>query len=474
MTNGNSEKEVLKEKILVIDDEPQVTQFLAEIVARQGFEPRISGNGHDALEIAVAEPCAVAIVDIMMPGLGGMETIRRLKEVDADLEVIVFTGYPSIDSSIEAIEQRVFGYLTKPSDRHVIVRMVERAAERRRLILENRRLMATLERERDHLRDEVTAAKRGIERRLEASDALIGKSKGICEVRHFIAQVAPTDLAVLILGESGVGKDVVARLIHESSGRDPNAFIKINCPTIPEALLESELFGHEPGAFTGATKSKPGRFKLASGGTVFLDEIGDLPLNLQAKLLQAIEDKCFTPLGGTEAVKVDFRIIAATNAPIKTLIAESRFRSDLFYRLNDYAIHLPPLRRRKEDIPLLAEHFLSVYGKKFKRPAMDLSPAVLSFLTKEDWPGNVRELESFIRRFVLEDGSKTTLERLQREADAKPAPAKVAEKVRQTEKDAILTALAEARWNRRRAAELLGISYSSLRRRISKYNLAMP
>jgi len=471
MAKINGHEEMTQEIILLVDDEKQVIDFLSEIIFRAGLEARTAGNGYEALKIAKAEQCAVAVVDLKMPGLSGIETIRSLKEMDPNMEIIVFTGYPSLDSSLAAIEQRVFAYLSKPSDRQVILRMVERALERRRLVLENRKLLSMLRIERDQLQDEVRAAKRGIENRLETSDSLVGKSDGMRKVRHFVAQVAPTDLAVLILGESGTGKDVVARLIHELSGRDPHAFVKINCPAIPESLLESELFGHEPGAFTGAENSKPGRFKLASGGTVFLDEIGDLPLRLQAKLLQAIEDKCFTPLGSAETINVDFRIIAATNAPIQELIAEKKFRPDLFYRLDDYSIHLPPLRHRTEDIPLLVDYFCRIYSLKFKCPGVEMPSETMSRLVQHEWPGNVRELESFVRRFVLEGGSDACLELPTKVDSPNPSPSGTAEAVRKTEIDGILSALNETRWNRRKAAELLGMSYSSLRRRIAKYNL---
>jgi DNA-binding NtrC family response regulator len=460
-----------QEIVLLVDDEKQVTKFLHDIITREKLKSIVAHNGLEALRIAEAEDCAVAIVDLKMPGLSGIDTIRKLKENDPDIEIIVFTGYPSLDSSLAAIESRVFGYLPKPADRHVILGMVGRALERRRLVLENRKLLSMLRIERDQLRDQVTAAKRGIENRLESSNSLVGKSEGIRKVRHFVAQVAPTDLAVLILGESGTGKDVVARLIHENSGRKPNAFVKINCPAIPDSLLESELFGHEPGAFTGAQNSKPGRFRMASGGTVFLDEIGDLPIKLQAKLLQAIEDKCFTPLGGSETVKVDFRIIAATNAPIQDLIAEKRFRSDLFYRLDDFSIKLPPLRERKDDIPVLASHFCRRYGFQFKCPDIEIPPDSMAVLKKHDWPGNIRELESVIRRFVLEGGSGNCLELLQEDISSEAVCQKASDAVRKTEIAAILTALTETRWNRKKAAIKLGMSYSSLRRRIAKYDL---
>ena len=410
-------------------------------------------------------------MDLKMPGLNGIETIQRLGEIDPDMEVIVFTGYPSFDSSLAAIEHHVFAYLSKPASRHVILRMVERALERRRLIVENRTLIEQLRIERNHLRDEVTAAKRGIEHNLEASTAFVGKSDGIRKVKHFMAQVAPTNLTVLILGESGTGKDVVARLIHESSGRNSNAFVKINCPAIPEALLESELFGHEPGAFTGAENRKPGRFKLASGGTVFLDEIGDLPLKLQAKLLQVVEDKCFTPLGSTETITVDFRIIAATNAPIKTLIAKKQFRSDLFYRLNEYSITIPALRRRNEDIPLLIRHFCNIYSKEFNRPGFEIQHEEMSLLVKRQWPGNVRELEAVLWRFTLDGDWLSMGETVEITPIHSHDPEPVVNVVRRAEEEAIITALNKTKWNRRKAADLLGMNYSSLIRRIAKYGL---
>ena len=462
---------MVQEKILVVDDETQVSTFLAETLTRAGMSVRVANNGYDALNIAESESCSVAIVDLKMPGLSGIETIQRLKETNHDMETIIFTGNPSLESSLAAIEHQVFGYLSKPVERHVLLRMVERAIERRQLVVENRKLLTRVQAERDRLREEVVAAKRGIEHTLEGSNSLIGNSDAIRKVRHFVAQVAPTNLTVLILGESGTGKDVVARLIHELSGRDPNAFVKINCPAIPEALLESELFGHESGAFTGAESKKPGRFKLASGGTVFLDEIGDLPLKLQAKLLQAIEDKCFTPIGSGATIKVDFRILAATNIPINRLTDNKLLRQDLFYRLNEYSITIPPLRRRNEDIPLLVRHFCDIYTKDFNSPDFEIPPEVVSFLVKEQWPGNVRELETVIRRSVLDGDCSSIMESLETTLIKKRNSAPAVDVVRRAEIKAILTALDKTKWNRRRAAKLIGISYSSLRRRIAKYNL---
>ena len=463
---------MLQGRILVVDDEIKACTFLAEIFSRAGLDVRFAHNGLAALKLAESEDFSAAIVDLKMPGLSGIETIGFLKEIDSDMEVIVFTGYPSLDSSLAAIKHHVFAYISKPADRYVIVGLVARALERRRLIVENRHLVEQLRIERDRLHEEVSAAKRGIEHHLAASKVFVGKSDGIRKVRHFVAQVAPTDLAVLILGESGTGKDVVARLIHEASGRDPDAFVKINCPAIPEGLFESELFGHAPGAFTGGGNGNPGQLKMAAGGTVFLDEIGELPFKLQSKLLQVIEDKCFTPLGSSGSTEVDLRIIAATNAPLKMLIDQNRFRSDLFYRLNDYAIELSPLRHRRQDIPELIHHFCSIYSRKFHRTDVEIPDEILTLATQKRWPGNVRELEAFIRRFVLDGDKARALEFLNsRVSSLETLPQSAAGVVRKAEIDAVLDALVKTRWNRRKAAELLGMSYSSLRRRIAKYDL---
>ena len=471
MQKENNHDNITQQRILVVDDETQVSTVLAEIISRGGLDVRIADNGYDALVFAESEPCSAAIVDLKMPGLSGIETIQRLRKIDPDMEIIVLTGCASLESSLAAIEQHVFAYLSKPADRYTILRMVERALERRRLIVENRMLVEQLRIERDRLRNEVVAAKRGIERSLEISNTFVGKSDGIRQVKHFMARVAPTGLAVLIQGETGTGKGVVAWLIHELSGRDPNTFVKINCPAIPEALLESELFGYEPGAFTGAEGRKPGRFKLASGGTVFLDEIGDLPLKLQAKLLQVIEDKCFTPIGGTETITVDFRIIAATNGSLEALIAKKQFRADLFYRLNEYSITIPPLCRRTDDIPLLIKHFCDIYGKEFNRPNFEIRDEDVSRLVRRQWPGNVRELAAAIRRFAVDGDEPSMHEATEVTPIYTHGPDAVVNVVQRAEVKAIITALDKTEWNRRKAADQLGMNYSSLIRRIAKYGL---
>lgn len=458
------------DKVLVVDDEPEIHELISKLLSCDGFVVVAASNGPACLEMAKKEDFSVAIVDLKMSGLSGLETIQYLKEIHPDTELIVFTGYPSLESCLDAVHKQIFDYICKP-DFATLQRAVQHASERRRLIIANRELMRKLEIERNRLRQEVTAAKRVIERRLNESRVLVGKAEQIKQIRHFVTQVAPSDMTVLILGESGTGKDVVARLIHESSGRDPKAWVKINCPAIPGTLLESELFGYESGAFTGAQGRKPGQFELASGGTVFLDEIGDIPLALQGKLLQVIEQKSFTRVGGSKTIEVDVRIIAATNAPIEKMVAEGRFRPDIFYRIKEYLIEMPPLRRRSEDIPLLVQHFLDLYGAKYGHPDLKISREALSVFIQYQWPGNVRELESAIRRIALDANEKSVLEALKAPGNIKDTSHPVAEAVRDTEVQAMLGALSDAGWNRRKAAETLGISYSSLRRRISKYHL---
>jgi transcriptional regulator with GAF, ATPase, and Fis domain len=302
---------------------------------------------------------------------------------------------------------------------------------------------------------------------------LVGESQAIALVRQQIAEVTPTNMTVLIRGESGTGKGVVAKMIHESSARgSQGALVKINCPAIPETLLESELFGHEAGAFTDAKGRKPGRFELAHGGSVFLDEIGEIPPNIQVKLLQVIEHKEFQRIGGSSTIHVDARILAATNASLEQMIAAGQFRADLFYRLNEYCIHLPPLRERVEDIPLLVQHFLNLYGEEFGRSGLSLSSELMALLMRAPWYGNVRELESVIRRYALTGREESIRALLCPGAGERRSGGGVErETLRQSEIQAIMSALTEARWNQRRAAATLGISYSALRRRIEKYGL---
>lgn len=461
-----------QEKILIVDDEPQVRGVLESFFHFHQFEVTSVSDGSASLEMVAREDFALAIVDLEMPGIPGMEVVRLLKKQRPDIEIIIFTGNPSFESSQFAVHEHVSDYVCKPCHMPMMLKIVQRALEHRRLILDNRRLLQQLENERNQLEQEVISAQRAVEHRLRQSPSFLGKSAKAEEIRHQIAKVAPSRVNVLLLGESGTGKDVIAQLIHESSGRDPEAFVKVNCPAIPESLLESELFGHEAGAFTGAMKRKPGRFELASGGTIFLDEIGDLPFNLQSKLLQAVEQKQFYSVGGKKPSKIDVRIIAATNAPLSDMIQGGKFRADLYYRLSEYTIEIPPLRERKEDILLLADHFLTEYKKQFDCPEREYSSEARSQLEEHYWPGNIRELQSIVRRFALTGWQESLRDNTV--PTVIPVPAGQVDLLPQLgdgDLQLIRSTLVQLQWNRRKAAEKLGMSYSTLRRRISQYNL---
>ncbi|MCX7049120.1 MAG: sigma-54 dependent transcriptional regulator [Candidatus Sumerlaeota bacterium] len=474
------------EKILIVDDEPLVGEVLQSYFSANSFDVAVAINGEHALELAGKTEYSVAIVDLMMPGISGTEVMQRLHKMWPSTEVIIYTANPSFESSVEAIHEQAFDYICKPGELSLILQVVRRALERRRLILENRELVKQLAAKQQQLEQEVTAAKHVIELTLRNSPIFIGCSAAIGEIRRQVASVAPSTMNILLLGESGTGKDVIAHLIHQVSGREAHALVKVNCPAIPESLLESELFGHEAGAFTGALKRKPGRFELASGGTLFLDEIGDIPFALQSKLLQSVEQKQFYSVGGKSIIHADARIVAATNAPLGQLVEQNRFRADLYYRLNEYTISIPPLRERKEDIPILVDHFVEDFSKQFSNSVRSFTSEQREHLLNHCWPGNVRELKSVIRRFVLtgqmEFISHSQLRSVKVEAAFSPpeslyVPEQVGGAPRLDKKNGdeiehlTLKALVEVQWNRRKAAKKLGISYSTLRRRIEHYEL---
>ena len=478
------------ETALVIDDDSTVRDTLREILLSRGIPCDVARDGHEGLALARKRTYCVAIVDEQMPGLSGLETIRKLKALDNDIEVIIYTAYPSLDKLRDGVREQVFDFLVKPADVATLMGRVRNALERRRLILHNRELTQHLTKGPPRFKTRPDPLRNNI--------VLVGQSEAARGVRHAAESVGRTDMTVLILGESGSGKDVVASLIHHYSGRDPNLMVKINCPAIPETLLESELFGHEAGAFTSADRQRLGMFEIANGGTLFLDEIGDLPIGLQAKLLQAIEKKQFRRLGSNKAIESDVRIIAATNAPVEKMIAEGTFRPDLFYRLNEYAIHVPPLRKRMEDVPLLAEYFLRQFRDAYDSAPPSIPPDVANLMQTYTWPGNVRELRTIIKRFVM-DGEpafirQTLSARIQEQGKSLPPPAAPAQpeakpeepdvfdsdfesdpllgcSLERLEAEAIRQALQQTCWNRRKAAELLGIGYYSLRRRIDKYDI---
>src|ERR1700722_15432387 len=372
-----------KGTILVVDDEEIMREILETLLTRDGYDVRLASSGTEGLELARAVPFDAAIVDIMMPGLDGIATLDELKRIDEDLNVIIITAYASVESAISAMKAGAFDYITKPFKNDEVVVVVRNAMERRRLLNENRNL------------------RQNIQERYHKFANIIGRSARMRQVFDLIIQAAPSRSTILIQGESGTGKELVARAIHANSSRSERSFVAVNSGNLPAELLESTLFGHVRGAFTGAVSPKKGLFDLADRGSIFFDEIGTVPLETQAKLLRVIQERDFMRLGGMETIKVDVRIIAATNVDLRQMMEEGKFREDLFYRLHVISIRLPPLRDRKDDIPLLLHHFLEKYGEENKKIALEVTPEAMDLLSEYDWPGNVRELENVVERAVV-------------------------------------------------------------------------
>src|SRR5947208_8997893 len=372
-----------KGTILVVDDEEIMREILETLLTREGYEVRLAASGQEGLDLARALPFDAAIVDIMMPGLNGIEALEELKRIDEDLAVIIITAYGSIESAIAAMKGGAFDYITKPFKNEEVLVVVRNAIERRRLVHENRTL------------------RQNIQERYHKFANIIGRSPKMRQVFDLIIQAAPSRSTILIQGESGTGKELVARAIHANSSRSDRSFVTVNSGNLPPDLIESTLFGHVKGAFTGAVYPKKGMFDLADKGSIFFDEIGNVPIETQAKLLRVIQERDFMRLGGMETIKVDVRIIAATNQDLRQMMEEGKFREDLFYRLHVISIQLPPLRDRLDDIPLLVHNFLQKYGEENRKTGLELSPEALDLLTQYDWPGNVRELENVIERAVV-------------------------------------------------------------------------
>src|SRR6187431_698360 len=369
--------------ILVIDDEEIMREILETLLTREGYTVRLASSGAEGLELARAMPFDLAVVDIMMPGLDGIATLDELKRIDEDLAVIIITAYASVESAISAMKTGAFDYITKPFKNDEVLVVVRNAMERRRLVNENRNL------------------RQNMQERYHKFANIIGRSPRMRQVFDLIIQAAPSRSTILIQGESGTGKELVARAIHANSSRSDRAFVTVNSGNLPPDLLESTLFGHVKGAFTGAVYPKKGMFDLADKGSIFFDEIGNVPLETQAKLLRVIQERDFMRLGGMDTIKVDVRIIAATNCDLREMVEDGRFREDLFYRLHVISIYLPPLRERKDDIPVIAHHFLAKYSEENRKPGLEITAAALDLLMEYDWPGNVRELENVIERAVV-------------------------------------------------------------------------
>lgn len=368
------------DEILIVDDDRQLAQSFEKLLSREGYAVNVATSGEEALQMIHHHLPALVITDIRLPGMTGLEAFKALRKIDPKLPVIIMTAFGTTDTAIEATKLGAFDYVLKPFEIPDMLLMVTQALETGRL-MRSRVLMDQTE--------------------ITTEDAIIGRSKAMNEIYKAIGRVAPTDATVLIRGESGTGKELVARAVYQHSLRANKPFLVINCVAIPETLLESELFGYEKGAFTGAANRRIGKIEQAHGGTIFLDEIGDMPMSIQAKILRLLQEKSIERLGGREPIGVDVRIIAATNRNLEAAMEESRFREDLYYRLNVVTLTLPPLRERKEDIPLLTEYLLRVFSKKMGIPNTGITQKALAMLNRQGWPGNVRELANAIEKCLI-------------------------------------------------------------------------
>lgn len=370
-------------RILVADDEESMRWVLSKALKKKGFSVDLARDGKEALAMINANPYDLAILDIKMPGLSGLELLDKVREMKGDLLVVIMTAEASMRNAIEAMKRGAYDYITKPFDLDVIDAIIEKIDRAREMT------------------SQVSSLKEELKERYQIEKTIIGNSPAMRDVYKTIGKVAPSDVTVLIQGESGTGKELIARAIHFNSKRLGKPFIALNCAAIPKELLESELFGFEKGAFTGAVERKLGKFEQANGGTIFLDEIGDMPLDLQAKILRVLQEKEITRTGGNQSIAVDTRIVAATNQDLEERVRQKAFREDLYYRLNVVPIHLVPLRERKEDIPLLVDYFVKTSCIELETPVKQCTPEAVRMLTNYPWPGNVRELENTIKRAVI-------------------------------------------------------------------------
>jgi two-component system, NtrC family, response regulator AtoC len=455
-----------RRRILVVDDAEGIRSYLANLLELRGYEVDTAEDGRRALALLEGGAAPdVVLLDVMMPGLDGMETLDRIRAFDERLPVVMLSVVGKAHTIVEAMQRGAADYLNKPFQEEELEAVLQGTLDRRALV-----------EERDRLAGEV----------VPHGDTAVWASDSMRAVRALIEQVADTDVTMLIQGESGVGKEIVARSLHDLSNRRSKPFVKVNCAALPADLLESELFGYEKGAFTGAGGRKHGKFELAHTGVIFLDEIGEMSPALQAKLLQVLQDGEFTRLGGNKEVKVDVRVLCATNRRLREMVREGGFREDLYFRLNVVNVQIPPLRERREEIPLLVEGFLRRFALRYEKPQTELSPVLMSELARYDFPGNVRELENLMKRVVVLEDEELILSELRRGERGRSRSAalhKLLEEIEETagevplrevgrraaleaEREAIERVLHHTHWNRKQAARLLGVSYKTLLQKI--------
>jgi two-component system, NtrC family, response regulator PilR len=457
---------MIKDKILVADDEQSMREFLDIMLKKEGYKVSLASNGEEVVKLIDNDLFDLVLMDIRMPKLDGISALKKIKSTSPETVVIMITAYASADTAIKAMKEGAYDYITKPFKVEEIKLIINNALEKKNLQKENI-LLKQVVRDRYHFGN------------------IIGQSPKMMALYDLLEKVSPTKTNILIAGESGTGKELVAKAIHYNSVRKEKPFVTLNCGAIPESLIESELFGHMRGAFTDAIATKKGLFEVADEGTIFLDEISELPLLMQVKLLRVLQDKEFKRVGGTEDIRVDIRIISATNKDLEEAVKEKHFREDLFYRLNVIQIKLPPLRDRKEDIPILAGHFLKKYSEELNKNILKTSPEALQILLNYEYPGNVRELQNIIERAVaLESGQELTVHNLSSYLSEQPLLRKgpidieipnegidLEKMVEDLERTLLLKALDKTKGIKKKAAELLRINFRSMRYRLEKYGL---
>jgi DNA-binding NtrC family response regulator len=448
-------------KILVVDDDLGMRDTLEAVLIAEGYEVKVATNGVETENVLKRDSFDLTLLDFKMPDCTGIELLPRIKKLAPNMPIVMMTAYGTVKVAVEAVKQGAFDFITKPFELEEMQLLIKKALEMKKLTEENHELRMMLK-EKFIFKN------------------IVGTSMKMQEVFEIVKKVANYDVTILITGESGTGKELVAQAIHFNSPRREKPFIKLNCAALPEALLESELFGYDKGAFTGAVTSKPGRFELAEGGTLFLDEIGDTSLNMQAKLLRVIQEKEYERVGGRQTLKADVRILAATNKDLKQEVEEKGFREDLYYRLNVVPVHLAPLRERKEDIPALVYHFIKELNLLFQKDLALVSGEAMACLSRYNWPGNIRELKNILEKAVLlGEGKVLLVEHLPVEIriyNGKSSTDKGTEttSLDNLEKDHINQVLLDVKWNQSKAAELLGIHRNTLREKIKKFKLKEP